>query len=457
MKRRADLLPQEVQEWKTNAQTNVAALGIHGSQFDALKIMMDGLLQRQNDVIDQLSPALPLQQFAEIYYSLSFEIEGTHQLWRIFRYIFSQFQDERVDAADLVAADCYLTCMNRARDWGLIAEERFRAPPLVYLEAEISPATASRGEMIGALSFPPRRYRNLRLPIPIVILPFDHAECVWLFCTLHHEVGHNVDQDLNLQQELRQHLDERLARQQVASERREMWGRWTGEILADAFGVLLGGAGFAHTLTSLLLMLAPTIPAPAGQSLNSDDEHPHPYVRIPLISALLHRCGVSALDDVADRIKQTWESYTNTRPDWVDLYLAESDLVAEVFLTQPLAALGNRPLHELGPDLPDDAERAAKLARFLGTGLIRPDPNLPTKFPWRLVPVAAQLAFMKLDHPDAATLDSIQQRSLNYLKAIERPRWLAGVDQRAFYHQLVDGIDFRPGLAQPPGQPPTQP
>jgi hypothetical protein len=453
MKRRADLLPQEVQDWESNAQANIAALGIHGSQFNALKIMMDGLLQRQSDLLDQLSPALPLNQFADIYSRLGFEIAGTHELWRIFRYIFSQFHDKRVDAADLVAADCYLTCMNRVRDWGLITEEQFRAPPLVYLEAEISPATASRGAMIGALSFPLRRYRSLRLPIPIVILPFDQAECVWLFCTLHHEVGHNVDQDLDLQQELRQRLDERLETQQTTSERREMWERWTGEILADAFGVLLGGAGFAHTLTSLLLMLAASS-ASSGQNLNSNDEHPHPYVRLPLISALLRRCGVPALNDAADLIEQTWEAYP--RPDWITPYVTESDLVAEIFLTQPLVALGNRALHELSSNLADDTERAANLANFLRTGYLRPPPNLPTRFPWRLVPVAAQLAFMQLENPNAATLDSIQQRSLKYLRDIERPQWLAGVDQRAFLRQLVDDIEFRPAPAQP-GQLTQQP
>jgi hypothetical protein len=278
---------------------------------------------------------------------------------------------------------------------------------------------------------------------------------VWLFCTLHHEVGHNVDQDLKLQQELRQHLDERLEIQRIPSERREMWEHWTGEILADAFGVLLGGAGFAHTLTSLLLMLAPTTPPLVGQNQNSKDEHPHPYVRMLLLSALLRQCGVSALNDAADLVKQTWDAYP--RPDWVDPYVADSEWVAEVFLTQPLTALGNRALHELGPNLRDDAGRAGKLVGFLSTGLLRPDPNLPTKFPWRLVPVAAQLAFVKLDNPDSASLDNIQQRSLKYLKAIERPQWLAGVDQRAFFRQLVDTIDFRPALAQSSGHLPTPP
>ena len=247
MRRRAalTLLSEELQAWKASAAANVDGLGIHGSQLAALEILMDGLKKRQEGALSQLSPALPPRQFAEFHYDLVNEIVGTYDVWCVFRHIIAQRQDQHLkpllDAADLVAADCYRTCLNRVRDWGLLTEQQFREPPLVYLEAATSPATVSRGKEIKNLGFPMQRHRYLRLPIPIVTLPFDQATCLWLFCTLHHEVGHDLDQDLELRQELEQYLINRLKTENVPSDRWEIWQRWTGEILADAFGVLLGG------------------------------------------------------------------------------------------------------------------------------------------------------------------------------------------------------------------------
>jgi len=291
MQRRVTFLPKEVQVWKASADANVDDLGIHRSQFEALKIMLDGLLEKQDDLLSQLSPTLPPEQFAEVYWRLVSLIAGVNDLWSIFRHIITQHQDRLfrplLDTADLVAADCYLTCLNQARNWSLLKEQEYREPPLVYLQAEISPATSSRGSRVESLGFPLHHYRDMRLPIPIVVLPFDHAGSLWLFCSLHHEVGHNLDQDLNLRSELKRQITRRLQTENVPYERLVVWQQWVGEVLADTFGVLLGGAGFGYSLAELLLVLAPLFP-----DLNTKDKHPHPYVRVYLVAATLRLCGV---------------------------------------------------------------------------------------------------------------------------------------------------------------------
>ena len=440
MQRRVTLLPKEVQAWKASADANVKGLGIHRSQFEALKIMMDGLLEKQDKLLPQLLPALPLEQFAGVYWRLVNQTSGINNLWSIFRYIIAQHQDELLksflDAADLVAADCYLICLNQARKWGLIKEEEFREPPLAYLEAEISPATASRGTKVEALGFPLRQYRDLRLPIPIVLLPFDHIESPWLFCSLHHEVGHNLDQDLKLRSELKEQVYKRLQAENVPLDRREIWEQWVSEVLADAFGVLLGGAGFGHSLASLLLVLAPLFPA-----LNPKDKHPDHYVRVYLVSAMLRQCGVPKLTEAADLIMQKCNAYQ--KPAWINPYVKDTGIVAEVFLSQPLNALGNRALRELVPDLAGDVERASSLAPFLRTGFKRePDPKQLPPFSHRLVPVAAQLALVKIDNPTTENLNRIQERSFQYLRDIPRPEYLAGVDRREFLRTLTRELDF---------------
>ncbi len=437
VRRRAAVLPREVAAWKAEADTNAQQLGIHRSQFEALKLMMGDLEARQGVLLDQFAPGLSPPQLSAIYRDLLDEIVGAHDLWRIFRFILAQHRDATtgplVDAADLIAADCYRSCMERAAAWGIASPGEFREPPLVFLEATISPATASRGDTVGALGLTLRQYRKMRLPIPIVLIPADHADSVWLFCTIHHEVGHNLDQDLELRAEIDRRLDDGLRADGVPLDRRRTWQRWAGEILADTFGVLLGGAGFGHAMADLLLLQAPL-----ATGVRTDDEHPDDWVRVRLLAALLRQCGVFEMTVAADQLDARWDDHQ--RPSGVDQYAAACDRVAEIVLVGALDALGERPLRDLAPDPARDGPAVAKLARFLRTGFLQPD---PATFPWRLVPPAAQLAVMERDPPDDVTLADVQGRALKHLGNIPRPEFLATAARDEFYHKLMRGLDFR--------------
>lgn len=442
IQRRADLLPQEVSDWHASASANVNDMGIHRSQFNALKIMMDELHAKQRALLDQLAPDLPVGEFANKYLELTDDIVGTHDLWRIFRYIMAQHEDARfkrlVIAADLIAADCYLMCMNRLRGWGLIQEQQFREPPLVYLEAEASPSTASRGNAVESLGFPLRRYRNMRLPIPIVLLPFDHATSIWMFCNLHHEVGHNLDQDLKLGGEITNHLMTRMDKENIPPERQQMWWKWCGEIIADTFGVLLGGAGFANALSGWLLTLAP---ADRFQQLNTQDVHPPFYVRISLIAEMLRGCGVQSLAQAADAITVAWNNHH--KPDWVAQYLADTNAIVDVFLNQPLTALGGQhSLLDFNPKLEQDAALARQVADCLPNYSNCPDPAI-IYFNHRLVPVAAQLAVTDLDDPTVQKLDAVQTNALKYLERLFKPQFLAGAGRQEFLRDLTRQIEFK--------------
>ncbi|HEX7317619.1 MAG TPA: hypothetical protein VF297_27200 [Pyrinomonadaceae bacterium] len=441
IQRRAALLPREVNVWHEGARANVGGLGIHLSQFNALKLMMDGLWERQAALLEELKPSLPAGEFADKYLSLTDEIVGAHDLWRIFRYIMAQHADEALKqfivAADHVAADCYRTCMNKARLWKLVREEELREPPLVYLEAGASPSTASRGMAAETLSLPLRRYRNMRLPIPIVLLPFDHATSFWTLCNLYHEVGHNLDQDLKLRQELGDHLLTRMGQEGWLAERQQSWWKWGGEILADVFGVLLGGAGFAYSLCWWLLALAP---AERFRELDSRDVHPPPYVRVHLIAALLRESGSQELAQAAAAILAEWEA--QPKPDWVAPYLAEGAVVVDVFLNQKLTALGGeRTLRDFNDDLDGDAERVRQVAACLPKNFNCPDPAL-IEFTPRLLPAAAQLALSKLGEPTAELLDKLQANALAYFQRVPRPDFLAGAGREEFLRGLVRRVEF---------------
>ena len=92
--------------------------------------MMDELQARQTELAKKLLPTATPEEFSVAYLELADEIVSAHEIWRIFRYIIGLHKDANlgplVDAAGLVARDCYLTCMNKMRDWKLVAEDQFR-------------------------------------------------------------------------------------------------------------------------------------------------------------------------------------------------------------------------------------------------------------------------------------------------------------------------------------------
>jgi hypothetical protein len=445
MKRRANLLPLEIADWSNKARKNIDGMGIHRSQFVALKTMMDTLLARQQTKLNNLSPQQPMQAFSDTLSTLLGDIIGTNTLWSFFRAILNQRKDPTFGAlltvADLTAANCYLTCMDKAVEWGLCAENEHREPPLVFLISSTSPDIFGRGKKLENVD-EDLIFGSQTLPISLARVPFDQVSCIWLLCALHHEVGHNLDQELNLRKELLKHLELQLpqvgsqAQPATPAERIGVWKGWAGEILADAFGVLLAGAAFGYTM------------APRFPNFRPGKPHPDSYIRVVLVAELLRACDVPQLTSAADFIIDHWYNQQE-RPAWITPYV-ENDCsrVAQVFLNTPLAALTDQnglahPLRDLVSNLAGDMQKTEQLATFLSTGFNRPDPAKPTHFPFRLVPAAAQLAYMAIDTTNAAALEELQDRALEYFTAIPRPEFLAApVDRRAHIRKLAEQLDF---------------
>ncbi|WP_437679666.1 hypothetical protein [Sorangium sp. So ce131] len=450
--RRASVLPRDVERFEAAAAANTGGFGIHASQLHALKILMDELVQRQQGILSGLGADLSDAEFADGVGALLVEIASAHGVWSIFSQALALRAQPALapplDAADLVAADCYEACMRRARNWELVPREGLREPPLVCFEAHYTPATVSRRNPLHAVRSSLRRYRDLRLPIPILLLPSDHTECAWLLPLLCHEVGHNVDQDLGISSELARVMLLGMDGK-IPSERQDVWYGWTREILADAIGVLLGNAGFAMALASLLLVVAS---GKQQAELDKYDPHPHPMVRVPLLGAMLRRLGVAPLAEEADRMDERFRALR--APPWLPPFLGDLDAIAGAALGSKLKALGGRAVAELHPDAASDVKRVGPLASFLERGELRPSPDKPSYFPYRLVPVAAQLAIGAGASPER--LAAVQQRAMEFFAAIPRPPLLAGKtslppQRAAFYAQLARSVDF---TSEPTRDPP---
>jgi hypothetical protein len=440
---RMRILHDDIAAHTIAVDANEAGQGIHQSQVATLQTMMEILLQRQDKLFTELASNLSPAVMAKTYADLLGEIAGSHGLWRLFRTIFAQRLDPAekrlLDAADLIAEDCYRPCIQVARDWGLIDGE-YREPPLVWIDAGTSPLTFPRQSEARALGMTLRPYLTERLPIPIIVLPPDHAGCFWHFSTIHHEVGHDLDQDLRrsgkgqrISEELCQQLVDRLADAGIDAASRQVWLRWADEIVADAFGVLLGGAGFAACLVALLL---PQLPG--RTEVTRGDEHPDAFVRIELIAQMLERCAVSQLNAGAIALRERIADLPH--PADLKPFLDQATIVAELAIATPLDALGGHALRDLAPDLADDTRRTQALADYLAGATAGPPQEWIRR---RLVAPAAQLALQQIEAPDEQALAELHERALAFAESLERPAFLGDSGPAtSFIRTLAREISF---------------
>jgi hypothetical protein len=454
LKLRSGLLPDELADWQRDADANTNGAGIHQSQLAALKVLFDELEKKQTRTLEALDQAAAdLPRFKETRLELEQELAGTHGIFSIFQFALGQREDPdyyraTLDIADLIAADCYRPCIERAGTWQAIDTDKFRAPPLTYLNALLSPAAFTRRHAFGAFKMPIEGNSELKLPISIVSLPFHHTSAVWTFCALHHEVGHIVDQDMGLQESIKPLLEAA-----IGADRRSVWVGWLREMIADTFGVLLGHAGYGHLLAKLLLL-----PDAMVTELNPADRHPTPYVRIFLLAALLKGTGVAELTKLADALIKEWrEAYGD--PPSLQPFVNECEAVAGVLMNANLPSLKGHAIREFAPtaEVSDAYAATAKLAQYLRTGLLRPR---PAELRARLVPVAAQLAVSAVTEHYDETYAKIHERAAAYMSDVREgmPKFL-GLDEDPFlaggapgsaaaareqyYRDLVRNLNFR--------------
>jgi len=434
LERRVNTLQADVADWTSVARTT--AMGLSAAQRTALVGFMGELDTLQRNAFTLIDKPLPAPAFSDGNVALRARMTGSHELWQIFRDMLWQLEDPYLKAparsAMRIAADCYALGIRRARTLGAISPDRFREQPMVYLDAVESPATAGRRQNAGMLNGSIRQWRNLKLPLPIVLLPRDFAQSMASYCAIQHEVGHNLDQDLGLLAELRSKLPGVLP-----ANREPQWRRWSAEILADALGVVLGGAGFALSLCSLALSLSP---ADHFKDLDPAAEHPPLALRAPLVAELLRCTGVPEHAQLANDLLALWGPVP--RPAWVTDYDGHAAVVATLFMTEKLDVLTQNPLLQLNNTLPDDQVLAGQLAAFFLSGAGRPVPNT---FPARLVPSAVQLAIWQADPLDAAGLAKIEAAAEAYLQLIPLNLVLAAPAagaRKAYYAELARSIDF---------------
>jgi hypothetical protein len=206
---------------------------------------------------------------------------------------------------DELAEQCYRPTANAARAG---ERARLKEPPLVFLSGMSTPFASSRNtpfeaefvqdEEIDEDSF----VRFLKgLPVPVISVPWFQMRHLPDALIIAHEVGHNVEEDLALTDNLREAISS-----SVSPARRAAWEEWFGEVFADFFGTLALGPAFVGTLMDFLASDANKVCTEEREAGDWGD-YPTDYLRVMLCLATLEKLQFNA-------------SFTSLLAQWKALY-----------------------------------------------------------------------------------------------------------------------------------------
>ncbi len=399
LQRRADSLPKEIDQWLRGAEAG-GQFEKNYSQLQALDLFMHQIIQRLEQVTSELNRLAPLtpSNTVETLHQAQVVEEGIFKANYIWGYFRSKLEQRFIPQfaqslflADLVSYDCYRTVMNNATTLGIQHKLGLRDYPLTYLlEDYSSPVTWPRKVELARLD-----YRML--PVPIIGVPWDHTANPWELLSLHHEVSHDIDIDLNEpSQELGIYLEQKMIEKGIPQKKAAVWRGWMSEIFADFLGILLAGPPFVSFLAGFM-----TLPANVVSGLVPDDPHPIPYLRT-LLNGEFIRCispGNDAQTYISNLLAQWKGIYGEPSPDMA-VYSGDFNIVIETILTTKLDALvdKNGTRHSLqefaGFDEEDFKKQLNACDYFLS------DKEISTDIPIRHIIGAAYMAVEKQTFDD---------------------------------------------------------
>lgn len=327
-----------------------------------------------------------LAKFLDTKEAAQESVRAVEKIWDFYFELFGQRQSRYAEwllSCDRVAQDCYQQyyCnLGKARS--------VPAPgPFSYMKTGFSPATFRRGIPLSMLG------RQLN-PFPLVQLPFHRLLNPWTLGAVLHEVSHNLQNDLDLQDAVPRNIARRLLKAGFPREVAMIWMRWNREIFADLSGLLLGGPAVVGSLMDVV----GRSPA-ATYAYNPEGVHPTPYLRTFLSIELLRRMGFS---DHARQYEAAWTALY-PRPDQGGMpgallknFRGAIAVVVEAICGEPFPGLGGRSLMRVI----EYGEREQKMTEEAAVRLAKgTDPGI---LPERFMIGAARIALeRKLATPDA--------------------------------------------------------
>lgn len=296
-------------------------------------------------------------------------VRAVEQVWDFYFELFGQRQSRYADwllSCDRIALDCYQAAylgLGRARSIP-------SPPPFSYMRTGFGPATFRRGIRLQKLG-------RLENPFPLVQLPYHRLVNPWTLGAVLHEVSHNLQNDLGLENVIPRAVGTSLLKAGIAPKIAQVWVRWNRETFADLSGLLLGGPGVVGSLMDVVGRAPDATVGYDGRGV-----HPTPYLRVFLSIELLRRMG---FDREADSYERTWRvTYprklaAGTIPGPLfDSAKRAIETVVDTMCYKPYPSLGNISLASVIRFAPKDQAMVEEAASRVAVGT---DPGvIPARF-----------------------------------------------------------------------------
>lgn len=353
-------------DWIRNADTRDTHQELLGQTALAL---LDGIAPTEG-LLEALRRIVAAEKLIRL--ALELKTQGTLDIAKVLQF------------ARAAARESYQLGIRAARALGVRASAaRDRWPePAVLLEPMATPATYVRGASTRTLGFTDRGVEPI--PFPIVLIPWYPEHALGSLCILHHEVGHNLDQDLGITEGLGAAIATRLAQAQVAAARVDIWKGWCREIVADAFGLMFAGTALHAELRAWASELE--------EHELASQTHPYPWVRVELAREVLAILGVDAGEPAPAAPRGSERAG----------FLEQARLVAHAVLEAPLSALAGGSMQDLAPATSAEHATLAELA----PDVHRRKADLG-RVPFRLIPSLARLAVDANPRMDPAEITKV--------------------------------------------------
>lgn len=295
-------------------------------------------------------------------------VQTVERIWDFYLELFGQRQTRFADwllSCDRIALDCYQTAFLNIG----IAKSIPAPPPFSYMRTGLSPATFRR-------SIPLKKLGLQMNPFPLIQLPYHRLMNPWTLGAILHEVSHNLQNDLGIDQAVPRAIEARLVEHGIPASVAAVWKGWNREIFADMAGLLLGGPPIVASLMDVVGRSPQNT-----MTFMEGAPHPTPWLRTFISCELLRRMGFP--DDAAEYRDAWLRLYPDPRRGNIPrivLKTAEDAiaLVVDTICYRKYKQLGDKALSEVFRFAPKEQVMVEEAARRVAAGI---DPGVvPERF-----------------------------------------------------------------------------
>jgi len=263
-----------------------------------------------------------------------------------------------------------------------------KTPPLVFFSPMQTPFVQTRGSVFALNdinSTSSKDYAELigALPVPVIGLPFGDARHLPTALSIGHEVGHVLEEDLELEEEIREIIFG------VETAEPTAWASWASELFADVWGIHTSGESYVRVLSQYLMNRTETIVQSEAKGPKWG-AYPTPMLRMRFCWSVLHALGLRS-----ENARGTWEGMYGTEHAMAH-WNGDAEAVAKAMVAGPWEALAVGALthDDLKPWTSDHETEALKAA----ADILQDGADPPKDIDARVLSVACALAW--LDEPD---------------------------------------------------------